>query len=159
DLLQAGVAWLDAYKAALSDLVRQFGPRSDWERELAFPDHRERWPHGRPFLDLPILLADSIVGSDRTTLISRALRLGNAPEFRAAISRGPTAPKIKGRPPEQAAGTLGPEVQLQLLLLLSDVELAQLVDDAVEDRAIAIPLGQIRRARTSPTRSGYRDTL
>ena len=48
---------------------------------------------------------------------------------------------------------LGPEAQLQLLMIIPDVELVSLIDDAVFSKAVRIPLGEIRRISYETPRS------
>src|SRR5215831_4532690 len=50
------------------------------------------------------------------------------------------------------ASRLVPEAQLQLLLVLSDRDIVDLIDDAVYSKAIRIPLSETRRASYLPPR-------
>jgi hypothetical protein len=156
DFRQNGVLWLDAYAGAMHLMANEFGPISEWFRLLAFRVHDERWSTGREYYDLPVLLADCVVGKERTALLSRAIRSPDGQFIQNALLSSTEGQRNRGRSPEDLAASVPAESQLQLLLLLSDRDLVRLVDESVADRAIRIPLGETRSSKSSPP-AGFRD--
>src|ERR1017187_583990 len=64
------------YKAYTRLALDRFGPDSEWHRPLLWADRDRaaKWPNGRPYYDLPAVIADCIIGTEREALCRRALR-------------------------------------------------------------------------------------
>jgi len=138
---------LSRIKKTLSDRV---GPPSEWSHDLRWL-HRGFAPRpARAYVDLPFLVADCIIGCERTALLETALLSASGELLRNILALPPRRKRDAEGPPTQVASRLGSEAQLQLLLVLSDRVLVGLIDDAVLSRAIRIPLGETRRSSYSP---------
>jgi len=98
------------------------------------------------------LVADCIIGRQRTALVETAL-LGARRDFlRNVLALPPRRKRDVDGSAAEVASRLGPETQLQLLLILSDRDLVSLIDEAVFSNAIRIPLAEIRRPLYMPPR-------
>jgi len=150
---------------ALQEIAKTFddtlGPAAEWELPLA-RRHRntalDDFEQGRRYNDLPVLLAETIIGAERTELVARALRTDHAGSIRGAIVRATGSERIAAGSPEDVAERLGTQEQLQLLLLLPDTDLIALVDKGAAQHQIKIPIGEVRQARQSPRRFAHNDS-
>lgn len=133
---------------ALTTFVRHlqdsFGLPSEWHRPLMWIYRRGKWPNGRPYFDLPAVLADCIIGRDREVLCLRALRSSHNMRLSAVIRE---AKNVEGSP-EKITSALSPEEQHQLLLLLTDKDIVNLVDELVCRKEIRIPPSELRKPKT-----------
>lgn len=125
-------------------VLDNLGPPSEWHRPILRSYRRDRWPNGRPYSDLPAMLADCLIGSERTALCLRALRSPHNGQLIAALKR---ADRDTGTP-EAVTRALTAEEQHQLLLLLPDRDLVGMIDELVCRKEIRIPPSELRRAKT-----------
>jgi hypothetical protein len=133
---------------------RIFGQRSEWRvplDHLLRPGGRYR---GRKFYDLAVLVANGIVGPERSSLLAAALRSDDSTALRSVLSR---AIGRVGKAPDAVAAALTEEQQLQLLLLLPDRNLQELIDRCVYDDRIRIPVHEIRTPRINAPKMSNRD--
>lgn len=141
------------FEHELRDCMKDwFGLPSEWRYSLAmrYLQAREREAKGLRFYDLPVLIADGILGRERTHLVEAALATDEGKELRKVLG-APPRKKSRGQgKPSAVAGSLTPEEQLQLLLILPDVFLIRLIDELTLDSKINVSLGQIRRAHQYP---------
>lgn len=133
-------------------LKDSFGPPSDWRHNLItrYLQIREQEARGLKFYDLPVLIADSILGSERTRLVEAVLKTDEGRELRKVLGASPRKKSRAQGEPSAVADSLTPEEQLQLLLVLSDALLIQTIDELTLDGKINVSLGQIRRAHQDP---------
>lgn len=130
-------------------LKEKLGPPSEWSGSLTGKYVARRASEERPFTycDLPIFVAESIIGRERTMLLTRALEQDTSKELRAILSTPPRRKNAGDGKPEEVATRLSSEEQLQLLLVLPDAVIVDLVDQLTESGALSIPHGQTRTAR------------
>jgi hypothetical protein len=121
-----------------------FGPRSEWDWPILWIYREGKWPNGRPFYDIPAVLADCIIGEERQHLLYRALKSPYNGVIVEALRR---QRGLQGSP-EILVATTSPAEQHQLLLLLRDDDLIAQVDESIARREIRIPASELRSART-----------
>ena len=138
---EPSVSVVDAFSRIKSALVSESGPASEWVETLG---HYLHGPIPRHYVDLPAFIADCIVGKDRSVLLETALNGSRGKHLRGILSAQPRGKRDGSGPASDVARNTQHEAQLQLLLALSDTEIAGLIDDAVVSRAIRIPLGETR---------------
>jgi len=140
-------------KSRLSRIASsKFGPASEWDKPLSLLRRSDRWLAGRPYYDLPTLLADTIIGEERTKLLAAALSSSAAGFLRDIIGSPPRKKRLAEGPSDHVASRLSDIEQLQTLLLLDDSEIVQLLDQCVANSAINIPPGELRRSKGRPPR-------
>lgn len=133
-------------------LKDSFGPPSEWEPTLTrcYLQLREREAKGMKFYDLPVLIADGILGAERTRLLEAVLTTDEGEELRNVLG-APPRKKARGQgEPYAVAESLTAEEQLQLLLVLSDALLIRTIDELTLDAKINVSVGQIRLAHQKP---------
>ena len=101
---------VSAYKRIERAANDSLGPPSEWLTPFRRMHRSGRWPHGRPYFDLPALIADAIVGDERTVLLSVALRTDAAGRLRKALSEMLAALRKRGK---SAVGSLTPPPSLR----------------------------------------------
>lgn len=146
------------YDTIRKQLIDKFGPPSDWRFSLTRLHRHQLEKKDRKYIDLPTLISDAVIGSERTALLEIALRDKYGDQIREIIGQPPRSRSDAQGPPNQIAASLTPEEQLQVLLILPDIDLVHYIDEAVQLNKMTIGLGEIRRSRIStPHLSG--DTL
>lgn len=131
-----------------------YGPASEWRAPLTWLHRRGKWENGRPYYDLPPLIADCFVGSDRSVLFEMALQGSDRDNLRELISRPPRKKRVATGSVTEVASRISPEGQLQLLLTLSDKKLVELIDEALARKNVVVPIGEKRMIRYRPSRRG-----
>jgi hypothetical protein len=121
------------------------GRASEWSRPLVWLHREPSWAYGRPFVDLPEVLAECVLGNERTSLLVSALQGPDKDHLRATIGATKKKREAEGQAKE-VASRLTPEEQLQLLLVLRDRTLIDMIDRAASERSILIPVGEVRSA-------------
>jgi len=103
-------------------LKENLGPPSEWFRALTQKYLTRKAIEERPFTycDLAVFVAESIIGRERTVLLTRALEPDTGKELRAILSSPPRRKNAGDGRPEKVATHLSTEEQLQLLLVLPD---------------------------------------
>ncbi len=125
------------------------GPPSEWSEAFRVAHNEVAAPEGRPYYDASSIISDTIIDTERTSLVTLALKSGSADALRAVLQT--TGKKPRGSPEEIAKQLSGVE-QHQLLLVLRDADLVKTIDTAVRARKIQIPASEIRAARYIPPR-------
>lgn len=133
-----------AYNASKRHILDAFGPPSEWHKPLLYIHHIEKWPNGRPFFDLPAIIGDCILESERTTLLARAVRSEhNSLLLKAVRDSGKQVSSL-----DEVAQSLTPEEQHQLLLLLPDTSIIRFLDELIAAQDILIPPSESRTAKS-----------
>lgn len=148
------INWFDDIKNHLTESI---GPASEWHSSLRDLARDKAGTEGRLYYDLPVILAEAIVGDERTTLLARALRGPNGDTLRKTLERSPRKKTDGLGTPEEMVTHYSPEEQHQLLLVLSDEHLVQLLDDAIIDDAIKVPIGECRTTKVRPPHAHHED--
>jgi hypothetical protein len=130
-------------KSTLEDIL---GPPSEWSRTFFRLLHGAR---SRRYVDLPAVLADCVIGKERTALLQAALQGNRGERLRAVLAAPPRRKRDSEGPAATVAARQSAETQIQLLLVLPDGELIQLIDEVVAHRGIRIPLGEVRKVEYS----------
>jgi hypothetical protein len=157
DLIPPSIPIVEIYSLINKTLSDRVGPPSEWDQALRWL-HRGFKPRpAHPYVDLPLLIADCIVGHERTVLLESALDGPTGDLLRKYLAMPPRKKREAEGPSSEVASKLAPEAQLQLLLVLPNRELVNLIDEAVRSRRIKIPLGETRRSLYLPPR-GPKDT-
>ena len=147
-------------KKSISDFLEgEQGPPSEWYSELAWLHRYPDRSASRKYIDLPLVIAECIVGSERVALVEMALKDSQGDYLRAVLSQSSKGEKSSAGPAREVAERLTPAEQLQLLLSLPDPELIRLVDKAVYLQAVNVGPGSIRRAKQRPPTMVYGDAL
>jgi hypothetical protein len=140
---------LTAARRETNRLLRDLlGRPSEWSSSLRGLHKSELDFYRREYADLPELIADCIIGAERTALFTRALDGVNRMKLRELIGAARKKKDAEGSA-AAVASRLKPEEQLQLLLTLGDLELIELIDDAIATKGIRIPLGESRVPKMS----------
>ncbi len=158
DLLPAEVPVVQRINDGRKALISQLGPASEWESPLAkfLGADIPRQPY--TYYDVCTVIADCIVGEERTSLVTSALSGSNGNLLREALAKPPRKKNSGRGAPEALAKALGDAEQLQLLFLLQDSDLIGLIDQCVTHGTIHVPLAEIRRAKVSPPASNRTPT-
>lgn len=142
----------------ISDAFKELlGPRSEWLSELNSLFLNSKQEEGRFFFDLPAVIGDCIIDKERKELLSYVLAGSQSAIIRDALSSPPRKKKEAFGSPDEIALKQTPEIQLQLLLLLNDLELVNAIDNCVLNGKIRLALGEKRRPFQQPPKS-TRDT-
>ncbi|MGA8573857.1 MAG: hypothetical protein WB560_15460, partial [Desulfobaccales bacterium] len=147
-LLPPRIPCVIAYDNISNLLFDKYGPASEWLmplRRMLRGDYG-----GRKYVDLPILIADSIIGSERIRLVSFALSGKRGQVLRETLSMAPRKKSYGIGSAKDVAMKLTPEGQVQILLVLPDQDLVTLVDQMVQNGDIRMSIGEVRKARQSP---------
>ncbi len=133
-------------------LKEKLGPPSEWIAALTQKYLARKAIEERPFTycDLAVFVAESIIGRERTVLLTRALEQDTGKELRAILSSPPRRKNAGDGRPEEVATDLSTEEQLQLLLVLPDAIIVDMIDQLTESGALSIPRGQTRTAKQQP---------
>ena len=121
-----------------------FGPSSEWHRPLLRIYRNGRWNNGRPYIDLPAVISDCIIGKEREALFLRAFR---SPHNKLISSILKNTKSLSG-PPEDIVKNLTQEELHQLILILPDKELVNFIDELICSKNIKIPPTELRKAMT-----------
>ena len=132
------------FKAYTRFFLDRFGSPGEWHGPLVWNNRAGKWPNGRPYYDLPAVIGDCILGTERQTLCTRALRSPHNTRLAAIVNE---TKSFRDRP-EKVASYLSPEEQHQLLLVVPDRDLINLIDELVYCREIKIPPSELRRPKT-----------
>lgn len=138
---------------------RQLGRSSEWGIALRSLYLDEQDSRGRIHYNLPVLIADTILGDERRVLLESALTSSNGAFLREIIGAPPRDKELASGPAEQVATRLTEEQQLQLLLLLTDADLVDLIDRCVRSAVIKIPANELRVANFNPPTLSAYDTV
>lgn len=125
-------------------LTDNFGPASEWHWPILEIDYQTERNTIRPYKDLPAILSDCIVDSERSALCLRALRSPN----NGMIQRILAETKNLTGSPEHIVSNLTAEEQHQLLLLISDRDLINYIDELVSSKTIKIPPSELRTTKS-----------
>ena len=158
NLILPRVAVINAYERLESAANIKLGLPSEWFHELIRLHRGSNWQQGREYYDLPALVADAIVGEERTILLTSALNSSAGDLVRDILGSPPRRRRLAVGPAERVASSLSDVEQLQLLLVLSDTDLIHLLDRCVFDRKIVIPPNQLRRAALRPRSLSWLDS-
>jgi hypothetical protein len=141
--------------AKLEDFLQEHsGPPSEWVGTLQRLHRRGQELKSRSYYDLPLVLANCLVGAERTVLLQELLKTSEAPHLRSCIAASRLGKGVSKLPPQDLAAAMTPEEQLQLVLLASDRVIIQTLDRLTADARIRIPLSEVRRSgETPPARS------
>jgi hypothetical protein len=148
-LIAPRIAVIEALDAIERKMRDSLGPASEWFEPIARLHRKGRWADGRPYIDLPILVADGLIGKDRTTLTAFGLRSNKGDVLRSILRQTVGKGGAEGDP-NAVAERLTPEQQLQLMMVLPDETVVSLIDEVVTGGAVRIPIGEIRSGRQSP---------
>ncbi len=133
-------------------LQEKLGPPSDWhwvirQKYLARRDYEEK---PLAYCDTAVFIADSIIGNERTLLLTHSLKRDIGRELRSILSSPPRRKNAGEGKAELIASSLSPEEQLQLILVLPDAFTVDLIDELTETGWLSLPFGQRRRAKNTP---------
>ncbi|MBL7205351.1 MAG: hypothetical protein ISS63_13655 [Desulfobacteraceae bacterium] len=133
-------------------LKDEFGPPSEWAHSLRVRllQRRERQKKPLPYYDLPVLIAEAIIGGERSALLTALLETEEGKCLRAVLSSPPRKKSHGAGSAKDVVNRLSPEEQLQLLLVLSDQTLIHAIDTIATTNHIALSLGKIRMATQNP---------
>jgi hypothetical protein len=133
------------------------GQKSEWEMALMLMYKNKQYQFGRPYYDLPALLADTVLDNERTNLLASALDSENGLLLRKIIGSPPRKKKLAEGTADQVSSKLAESEQIQILLLLKDFDLVALIDKCVSEGKIQIPHSEIRRPNAIPPSPYYRN--
>jgi hypothetical protein len=143
-------------KKAFEEITKIFsdslGVPSEWDHvfywmHLGNDQPHLHQPHLQKYADAPLLIADCVLGEERTKLLELALQSKAGERIRLAIASSPRGKTASLGSPADVAKRLSPEEQFQLLLLESNEQLVSLLDNAVITAAIKVPLTEVRIPR------------
>ena len=139
-------------------LEKEFTDPAQWVTVLSALDRNGKWPFGRRYYDIAVLIGDCIVGRERASLVTKALAGHERAFLRQTLgdtSRGKT---IATGSPAQVVERLTGEEQHHLLLTLSDLSLIQLLDQAIDNGELIVPANEVRSARFAPPQISFADS-
>lgn len=146
-LREPSVPAVEAFVRIRSGLLARLGPASEWLESFFAYLHG---PDPRRYVDLPAVIADCVVGTERSGLLEAGLCGVRGGQLREILGSPPRRKRDSEGSPAAVARRLPPEAQLQLLLVHTDAELVSLIDESVFSRAIKVPLGETRELTYSP---------
>ena len=141
------VPFVRARREIRRQLGDAFGRPSEWDTVLS-KLNRPSDTYEQDYADLLETVAQCTVGTERTVLVAAALRGPEESKLREVIAASRKRKDLDA-PAETIAARLSPEEQLQLLMLLTDAQLVETIDDAILKRDLRIPLGEIRYSAQS----------
>lgn len=121
-----------------------FGPPSEWHKPLLRIYRKDKWPNGRPYVDLPAVLSDCIIGKERETLFLRVFRSSHNKHISSILNK---TKSLSGQP-EDIVSKLTQEELHQLLLILPDKDLVNFIDELICNKDIKIPPTELRKPKT-----------
>ena len=144
-----------AYAALTTAASQLWGPRSDWSygfESLAVAN--TSFGNGDHY-DIPTLIADCVIGEERTALVAASLRRDDTGGLKEALRTHAPSRFTQLGPPEKVAASLTPEEQLQALLLLPNPNILDLLDAAAIGGTLRIPPNEVRTPNRSFSSSGF----
>jgi len=150
-LLPPDIPVVAAFSAINKALIDHYGPPSEWAQCLPWT-HRGagRRSEGRRYVNLPILIAEAVIGEERIALVEAALQSAARDSLVKALTGLPRWAGKELKSPSEITSSLDSEEQLQLLLVLPDSTLVSLMDDLAQNKRISIAPGEIRIAKAIP---------
>ncbi|MBN2588391.1 MAG: hypothetical protein JXA96_00895 [Sedimentisphaerales bacterium] len=139
-------------------LLEKYGQPSEWRKCLAQLHRKDIWPEGRPYCDLLPFLCDCVMDQELSNLFIKVLKSQNGKNIRLTLSQLPGGKNKARRNHEDLTLQLTREEKIQLLCMLKDTTIVKVLDEAVEEGAINIALGEIRTPVMSPGRLSQYDT-
>lgn len=127
----------------IRSILDSFGRQSEWDYAIEHIYRRDKWPNGRPFVDLPAIIGDCILGKERSSLLLSFFRSSHTSVLSKCL--GATGRRI-GEPVSMTAA-LAPEEQHQLLLVLPDRDIVRHIDLMVASKDIKIPPPEVRKTK------------
>jgi hypothetical protein len=137
----------------INDILEdKFGPPSEWEISLTiqYLKSRDLMSKVLRHYDLPVLIAECIIGRERCMLLEAALKSNEGNHLRQILSGSSRCKELAVGSPEELISGLSQEEQLQLILVLKDEIIIYIIDELTANKSINVSLGQIRRAKQSP---------
>ncbi len=141
---------LKAYVQIRGYLGKSCGRPSEWTSPLRWLHREGKWPRQRTYSDVPAIIGDCIVGSERAKLLETVIQTSHGKYIRETIKKPPRKKKLAEGSAEEVVNRLTTEGQLQLLMLIPDIELVSIIDDLVDQKKIHIALGEKRVSKTKP---------
>ena len=127
------------------ELNNVYGPPSEWFNSLKTFHRDELWENGKPFCNVCELIAESIFGDERTSLVELALLGSNKRLLRDILDKPPRKSTFSQGSAKEVAIKLNTTEQLHLLFVLTDSELVELIDELVFKKIIKLPIGEVRK--------------
>lgn len=139
-----------AYNQASIIAREDIGYASPWEKVLATEFSRVDNSDTINWTALPTLVADCIIGKERTQLLTFALNSSQKGFIRETLKQYSSKPEFNRGSSEEVASRMQPWEQLQILLSLPDNSLVSLIDEACSRGVLNIPLVEVRRPKMLP---------
>lgn len=149
-LIPPQIAVVQAYDILGRELQNQFGPASEWESILWRRHIKPDQERERRFFDVPLLIGDCIIGTERTALLHYVLQTQDGSVIRKVLAAKKSLKPLSSLPSDTLGSRLSTEEQLQVLLLAGDEALGRAIDACVLAKTIRVPLSEIRRPRAVP---------
>lgn len=142
----------ELYSQLVSTAELAFGPFADATTSLKMLHRRPEWSDGRPFYDLPAVLAEGFVANELRILLSALLQSRHGSELRGILEERGESESLASGSPHEVASRLDEATLLQLLLTIADGALIETIELQVAKNNIHIPFNEVRRARLAPPR-------
>jgi hypothetical protein len=149
---------VQAYTTLKRSFRDKFGKASEWHGALAGLHRGKSRLPGRNLYNLPVLIADCIIGMERTRLLERVIASQSGPAVRKAIAECPRAKQAASGTPGEIAARFSADEQLQLLMVVTDREIASYLDDCILNGVFDIPVSESRAPKSRPTQFSFLDT-
>lgn len=133
----------------INDILRdKLGPCSEWDHALTnrYLKRLDSETKSLEYADLPILIADCIIGDERSELVEEVLKCKERSYINDVLDSA-LGESLKQESPKEIARKLSAEEQLQLLLILKDELIIRLIDESTAKGLVKVSLGQIRVAK------------
>ncbi|MCH7736723.1 MAG: hypothetical protein IH872_04890 [Chloroflexi bacterium] len=142
-----------AYTEIGAILAKKDGPASNGYHLINRIMDLDSTSIGQEYFDIPSILAETLVGSDLSEIMTQALKGQHRDHLMSQLDGRPTKITYSTSAPETIAESLTSEEQLQLLLLLPNESIIESIDDLVDRKSIVVAPGQIRRPKHLPPHS------
>ncbi len=143
-IIPAMIGVVQAHSFLANILNHEFGAASEWSQALTWFMSKQIQGHRLDYVDVTTVVAECIVGDERTRLLEEVLKDSIDPSVRECFKSIPVLKSLKSLPPNEKSNKLNEFQQLQLLWVADSDTLVRAIDAIVTNRRINVHESEIR---------------
>lgn len=152
--------FLDLASKLKNEFQSKKGRVSEWQKPVFLSMLPERSTiDGYPFFDLPCLLGEAFSPAEVIQVFERALLSENRDDFAVKVKEAGIDLNWGRGSPSAIIENTGPNQAIQFLSSLTSNRVVLLVEQAIEEQGIKVPLNEQRSCRRTPPKTGQNDPL